>query len=244
MPSPIAHGTLTPLQHAVLTACFRVPGADAFALYGGTGLTEYYSGHRLSQDIGLFTLIPELVRPFARALEAQVPVLVPGTAVQTTVTSGMFSSFAVTRSGGENIKLEVGVADPPSLGLDEEVEGIRVASLRDIAAGKAHALCDRDDPKDAIDLWAVDKLLGVSMGAVRDDLFAKDAGLAEAPLAWYEAFRRQADREVTVPPELERMMLIEADPQQIKSFLSSTAETIRIELLAQARTQSAPGLLD
>ena len=46
---------LTPAQRAFLSRFFSRANARAFYLTGGGALAEYYLGHRLSQDVDLFT---------------------------------------------------------------------------------------------------------------------------------------------------------------------------------------------
>ena len=46
---------LTPSQRAFLSSFFARVNARAFYLTGGSALAEFYLGHRLSQDMDLFT---------------------------------------------------------------------------------------------------------------------------------------------------------------------------------------------
>ena len=60
-PSPRKHGIITPFQEDVLRAIFSIPEAEQFALAGGTALSEYYLGHRLSEDLDIFSFEADAV---------------------------------------------------------------------------------------------------------------------------------------------------------------------------------------
>ncbi len=48
-------GLLTPLQREFLRLFAGLPDQERFYLTGGTALSEFYLGHRLSFDLDLFT---------------------------------------------------------------------------------------------------------------------------------------------------------------------------------------------
>ena len=52
-------GILTPLQQSFLTGFFAYDVGEQFFLTGGTALAAYYLHHRLSDDLGLFTVDDE-----------------------------------------------------------------------------------------------------------------------------------------------------------------------------------------
>jgi hypothetical protein len=48
-----SNGLLTPIQQEFLAVFSRIPDQARFYLTGGTALSEYYLGHRLSFDLDL-----------------------------------------------------------------------------------------------------------------------------------------------------------------------------------------------
>jgi hypothetical protein len=62
-------GTLTPLQKKFLEMFATLPDQNQFYLAGGTALSEYYFGHRLSFDLDIFTGTDGLVQPTSFQIE-------------------------------------------------------------------------------------------------------------------------------------------------------------------------------
>ena len=63
------NGLLTPAQQKFLAAFSHLPDQARFYLTGGTALTEFYLGHRLSFDLDLFTSDQELILPTSYQIE-------------------------------------------------------------------------------------------------------------------------------------------------------------------------------
>ncbi len=62
-------GLLTSIQQDCLTLLTTMPDQEQFYLTGGTALTEFFLGHRISFDLELFTAEEPLIAPFSRHLE-------------------------------------------------------------------------------------------------------------------------------------------------------------------------------
>src|SRR3972149_6907310 len=62
-------GTLTPLQKEFMDILANLPDKDQFYLAGGTALSEYYLGHRLSFDLDYFTGAENLILPLSYQIE-------------------------------------------------------------------------------------------------------------------------------------------------------------------------------
>lgn len=62
-------GILTPLQKRFLEIFATLPDQGQFYLAGGTALSEYYLGHRLSYDLDIFTGTDGLVQPISFQIE-------------------------------------------------------------------------------------------------------------------------------------------------------------------------------
>lgn len=65
--------SLTPIQREFLAVFAGLPDQERFYLTGGTGLAEFYLGHRVSFDLDLFTGEAGLVLPFSYRVEAACP---------------------------------------------------------------------------------------------------------------------------------------------------------------------------
>ena len=66
-------GLLTTIQREFLTVFAGLPDQESFYLAGGTGLAQFYLGHRLSFDLDFFTGEADLILPFSYQVEAACP---------------------------------------------------------------------------------------------------------------------------------------------------------------------------
>ncbi len=62
-------GLLTPLQKEFMSVFSRIPDQEHFYLTGGTALSEFYLGHRLSFDLDLFTSDQEIITPVSYQIQ-------------------------------------------------------------------------------------------------------------------------------------------------------------------------------
>lgn len=131
-------------------------GAPNLRLDGGTALAAYHLGHRVSKDLDFFAdyqvnaaAFAEVVREVAeeRGFEMQA----------TRARSMGFAQFiARDPEAGIEVQLDFAAASPFHLEQrDAAAEGILVSSYRDLCAGKLHAICDRYEPRDYVDLYAI-----------------------------------------------------------------------------------------
>jgi hypothetical protein len=177
-------GYASPAQKSVLAALSRDPIIrDAFFLTGGTALSVFYLGHRVSDDIDLFTGEPLdlpavtdlILRPWA------------GEFVMIERESSFVSVFI------QNVKVDY-VIDPlsereerPLVDLDFGGR-LTVDSLEAIAANKLTTLVGRIEPKDFIDFYFLRREFprldaGSILGrARRKDAVFDDPGTAAARL--------------------------------------------------------------
>jgi hypothetical protein len=63
-------GLLTSIQRSFIAEFATLPDQAQFYLAGGTALTEYYLGHRLSFDLDFFTAEGALILPQSYQIEA------------------------------------------------------------------------------------------------------------------------------------------------------------------------------
>lgn len=167
------------LQYFVETGLSR-----QFYFTGGTALAEMYLHHRRSFDLDFFTSdqfdYEELIR------------LMSAFATRHGLKEPQFEKKYDRRmfflANGGQLKVEfVRFEHPP---LDEKTVwrdyGIQVDSLRDMAANKTLALMDRQEPKDAVDLYYLMRHLNLSLDGVLE-LLKKKFGIA------YQRFSLAAD---------------------------------------------------
>jgi predicted nucleotidyltransferase component of viral defense system len=144
---------LTNLQKKILLRFSELSDKDAFYLTGGTALSAFYLKHRKSRDLDFFTPVEELILPFSQRLE----------------TSLIKEDLRVQRLRGFHsfVELSVNSEDDSTavhFGLDspfrfeqpsdfEEIPGVKVDSLIDLATNKLLALFGRAELRDFIDVY-------------------------------------------------------------------------------------------
>jgi hypothetical protein len=151
-PSPADPRVLGPTHRRVLAAAAVAHGKYGdvgLRLEGGTALAAYYLRHRESEDLDLFGGGGLHAASFGEALMEA---------------AGRDGLTVAEVSGGEGFAelvidgVRVHVARTSPFQLEAPIptaEGVPVASFRDIAAGKHHAVCDRFEVRDFIDLHAI-----------------------------------------------------------------------------------------
>ena len=146
-------GLLTSLQSDFLRLFAAVPDQAQFYLTGGTGLAEYYLGHRLSFDLDLFTGVDGLVAPVSYQLESlaakrQMTVAIVrrlATLVQLTVARA-----------GDSVRAELALDYPLRFGATSVTElGVYVNDYHDLRVDKLLAYYGRAEPRDAVDLYFI-----------------------------------------------------------------------------------------
>jgi len=162
-------------------------GAPDLRLEGGTALAAYYLGHRESEDLDFFGDTGLNAQHFR---EAVVPLAeAEGFTMERlhSASRGFARVLARNQETGVAVRLDFAANSPFHLAPREPTtEGVRVASYRDICAGKLHAICDRFEPRDFVDLHVI-LTQGAHGGDAGDprarfrsllrDLFETDPGL-------------------------------------------------------------------
>jgi len=172
-------GILSDLQRLLLDRLQK--DLPDFYLTGGSALGEFYLGHRVSQDLDLFTTrlnafdsADVVVRNVALEFALEVSVLRSGTG---------FRRYLLTR-GEEQLVLDVVHETVEQLDQEKPViEGLRVDTVREITANKLCAVVGRSELKDLIDLYFIEKT-GVNLLDLLNDAQRKDGGLTPATLAY------------------------------------------------------------
>lgn len=140
---------LTEAQQKVLSMVAAEPNLKNFYLTGGTALAGYYIHHRVSDDLDLFSF-DEPDGMFLHVFADRIK--------ETLRTGKVRFERLFDRNqfffeiGAQELKVEF--TKYPFRQLEEPAmfDGMRVDSLRDIAANKLMAMLDRFDPKDFVDL--------------------------------------------------------------------------------------------
>lgn len=224
LPSPRKHGILTPFQEEALQAVFSIPEAESFALAGGTALSEYYLGHRLSEDLEIFSFEADAVHLLGERLMSDLPTILPGASISRFRRYPTFQGFLVT-GPNSNLKVDIGVAAAPRLGDFGRVEGVNVLGSLDLFVDKLHAFYSRRVPRDAVDVWAIVTILKQDIADLEPLLFAKDQGMLVDRLGWVDAFLAPTQSEGLIPSDLRSMLRVPLDDATLRSFLLREAES-------------------
>lgn len=144
---------LTPLQRDILRAFGTVRDSRVFYLSGASALAAFYTGHRRSNDLDLFTDVEPLIEP---ASDGLVEALTgSGMECQPVRRYRTFAEYTVRRRE-EATRVEL-VRDSP-FHLDPRdltYEGVRIDSFRDLAANKLQAAFGRAEPRDLVDIYVL-----------------------------------------------------------------------------------------
>jgi len=202
-------GTLTPLQKEFMQLLANLPDKEQFYLAGGTALSEYYLGHRLSFDLDYFTGTENLILPLSYQIEAACQKQGLGLKVVR-----RFSTFVelLVEKGNESVKVDLALDSPyrfePTLLSNE---GIYVNDYSDLRSDKLLAYFGRSEPRDAVDLYFI--LQKESPEKLLEQAAQKDPGF---DLYW---FALALNRSENFPDESERWlvkMLRPFEPRKLK----------------------------
>lgn len=143
---------------------------ERFVLCGGTALSAFHLFHRRSDDLDFFSLEPVdalRVRSFIDGVRVRVGAeRIEGTRIYDR------HIFVLPCRSGASLKVEF--THYPYAALQEPLlhDGVKIESLRDIAADKLMAFLDRFEPKDYYDLYFL--LHGhTAMAVLREDVQKK-----------------------------------------------------------------------
>jgi len=147
---------LTTLQNQLLTAIGQSDLANYFYWTGGTLLSALYLHHRESEDLDFFSddlIAEEVVLMAMQGIKRSLKLT--GLNQRTHLNRQQYQ----LRKGGETLKLEFVYFPFPAIMKPKKAAPwpIRIAPLKDIAANKIFALYERGEPKDAVDLYYINK---------------------------------------------------------------------------------------
>ena len=215
-------GILSGFQDTFLHFFASLPDQERFCLTGGTALAEYYLGHRLSDDLDLFTSEAGLIVPFSYRVEQAAQAA--GMEIAVVRRFASFVEFQVNQ--GENkLKVDLALESPFRFAPTELSDtGVWVNDFQDIQTDKILAFFGRAEPRDAIDLYFL--LQKTSFAELAELARQKDPGF---DLYW---FAIALNRTATFPDEIERWpvrMLVACDPLALKRSFQSLAIQIMAE---------------
>ena len=212
-----------------------------FALAGGTALSEYYLGHRLSEDLDIFSFEADAVPLLGERLMSTLSSALDGVSVSRYRRYPTFQGLLLTGPLG-SLKVDIGTAAAPRLGDFGRVEEVTVLGALDLFVDKLHAFYSRRVPRDAVDVWGIVTILKQNIADLEPLLFAKDQGMLVDRLGWVDAFVAPAQAEVLVPNDLRSMMRVPLDDATLRRFLLSEAAGVvaRISIPSRSGFVSEP----
>lgn len=228
-------------------AIFSLPESQQFALAGGTALAEFYTGHRVSDDIDVFSFDPELVPLLGDRLAVELPRLLPAVSIERYRRYPTFQGLLIEGPDG-SLKLDVGAGAAPQLGDFTRIDDINVLSPLDLFTDKLHALYGRRVARDAVDAWAIVTIAKQGIANLEPLVFAKDQGIFVDRLGWVDAFLAPTISGQLLPDHLRSMLRVSLDEATLRRFLESEAGAAarRIEIPSRAGSTdwSAAGTAD
>ena len=224
-------GLLTPIQREFLAVFSGLPDQERFYLTGGTGLAEFYLGHRQSFDLDFFTGESDLILPFSYQVEATCPAR--GLQVSVTRRFATFVEFLLTRGEG-TLRVDLALDAPFRFELPVLSEyGVWVNNFQDLKVEKVLAYYGRTEPRDAVDLYfllqqeRLDPLLALAA--------QKDPGF---DLYWFAV---ALNRATEFPDEAGRWpvkMLVDFHPPELKWTFQQLAMDLMSRLTAQGKLEA------
>ncbi len=144
-------------QHQVLAVAATALPPYGFELAGGTALAAGYLGHRLSEDLDLFTGTATVSDAMPVVTEAWKAA---GLTVRLDQSRATFARLWV---GLRPVKVELAQDSPYQLQSSSvAVDGMPIRSLKDLAADKTLALFDRATTRDFVDVYMLLQRYGLS----------------------------------------------------------------------------------
>ncbi len=141
---------LTEDQKKVIRLIAAEPKMADFYLTGGTALAGFYLHHRLSDDLDFFIgTAPDPI--FLHAFANKIKRALDAKSVRFDKIYDRNQFFFQLKN--TELKLEFALYPFPQIIKPKNAGGIKIDSLRDIAANKLMAMLDRFDPKDFADLF-------------------------------------------------------------------------------------------
>lgn len=192
----------------------REPKLADFYLSGGTALAGYYLHHRESDDLDFFSR-NGFDTVFIHSFVEQLKILLSANSVRFEKLYDRNQFFFALKN--EELKVEFTLYPFDQLEKAAVQDGLRVDSLRDIAANKLMTLIDRFDPKDFVDMFSLIKKYGLE--TIRADAEQK-FGAHVSPATLGKEFAKV--RRIAALPK----MKLPLDIEELKVFFTEQARII------------------
>lgn len=153
-PGPLrGKGLISDFQREIIGSLKNLADLKYFYLTGGTALSEFYFGHRLSYDLDIFTVEKDLVLSFSRIVEEKLKNR--SFSVEVIRRFASFAEFELTKKD-EKVRLQLAYDSPFRFQNPEESDlNIMVNDYQDIVVDKLLAFFGRVEPRDAVDLFFI-----------------------------------------------------------------------------------------
>lgn len=172
---------LTPLQVKVLEKIYKTDRyteiAKEFFLTGGTALAAFYLHHRESIDLDFFSMTD---KPFHshRYLVNVMEQLSGDLNCRLSILDSFFNyhKFELT---DDKSKLLIDFTKDTADNIEHlnVIDGIKVSSIRDIAANKIRTITSRCDAKDFIDIYFMNQIGGIELDSMIESAIKKQPSL-------------------------------------------------------------------
>lgn len=162
--------TLNKQQKKAIKLIAQTKELGDFYLSGGTALAGYHLCHRLSDDLDFFNFKdfdPIFIHAFAEKIKKELP-------AKSVKFSHIYDRYQFFyKTGKKELKIEFTKYPFRQLEKPNFADGIKIDSLRDIAANKLAAILDRFDPKDFVDIYFILKTKSFSLKKIKTDVEKK-----------------------------------------------------------------------
>lgn len=207
------------MQEKVIKLVAGEPKLAGFYLTGGTALAGFYLKHRLSDDLDFFTSKPP-DSIFLHSFADKIKQALDAKSVRFEKIydrNQFFFNFKKTE-----LKLEFTLYPFTQLEKSKTIDGIKIDSLRDIAANKLMAMLDRFDPKDFADLFFL--LKKFKLQEVRHDAEKKFGAKIDNIFLGGELMKSQR---INALPKMQKILTI----KQLKNFFAKQAADLKNKIL-------------
>ena len=210
---------LTPAQKQTLKLVANELGLADFYLTGGTALAAFYLKHRISDDLDFFNF-GEFDKMFLEGFIKKLKADLNAKSVRFERLYDRNMCFFLIDS--EELKVEF--TKYPFHQLDKPLlkDGLKIDSLRDIAANKFMAMLDRFDPKDFVDLYFL--LKRFNLRSIRKDAEKKFGIKVDGLFLGSELVKA---RRIEALPKMVKPLSLDG----LKAFFASQAKKLSPEVL-------------
>jgi predicted nucleotidyltransferase component of viral defense system len=213
---------LNPFQTKILADFKKSNLSKKFYLSGGTALSEFYLHHRLSEDLDFFSqeeLNLDELKKFINAVCQKIPVK----KIEFQHGYGLYTFFITTKKS-EKHKVDFGQYPFGPIEQLNNLNGIPVESLFDIAVNKAHTAAFRPRLRDFIDLYFIlQKKPEMTFQELLNKSFEKFEMRADALQIGQSLM--EVEKQIDMP-----IMIKKVDMNKVKKFFLNEAKRLKKEI--------------